>query len=255
MRLPLDPRRDGSQLVGRRGQQAPVIEAPAPERDHVVATSVTLVLDEDSPLPESVADVVELRGTIHREDCDKGFDPVRNTFTQYYGSQKLDAATLLTPRTGFLPPDDSRVIGTVDAVRRELSTNDGLVYRHPTLGRRTGVDGLPGGKDTFFLCDLWLVDGLALTGRLDEARALLERLLALRNDLGLLAEEYDPVQQRQLGNFPQAFGHMSLIRSALLLQRLTPGPSRHRGAVAVSVPRSTSRSTRRTAADLTPQHA
>ncbi|MCX4481563.1 glycoside hydrolase family 15 protein [Streptomyces cellulosae] len=220
-----------------------------------VAVDRTIRLAEAGALDMDLAPLVELRATIHREVCDKGFDPVRNTFTQSYGSKGLDAATLLIPRTGFLPPDDSRVIGTVDAVRRELSTGDGLVHRYRTCGKRTGVDGLKGNEGTFVLCSFWLVDGLALTGRLDEARALFERLLALRSDLGLLAEEYDPVRQRQLGNFPQAFSHMGLIQSALLLQLLTTGPSRQHGAVAVPAPRSTSRSTRQSAADLTPQHA
>lgn len=185
-----------------------------------VAVDRTIRLAEAGALSIDVAPLVELRAAIHREVCDKGFDPVRNTFTQSYGSQELDAATLLIPRTGFLPPDDPRVIGTVDAVRRELSTEDGLVYRYPTCGEDVGVDGLTGDEGAFFLCNFWLVDGLALTGRPDEARALFERLLALRNDLGLLAEEYDPVQQRQLGNFPQAFSHMGLIQSALLLQQM-----------------------------------
>ncbi|GED88537.1 glycoside hydrolase family 15 protein [Streptomyces sp. 6-11-2] len=220
-----------------------------------LAVDRTIRLAEAGALDIDLAPLVELRAAIHHEVCAKGFDPVRNTFTQSYGSRQLDAATLLIPRVGFLPHDDPRVVGTVDAVRRELSTPEGLVYRHPTLGKRTGVDGLKGNEGTFVLCSFWLVDGLALTGRLDEARSLFERLLALRNDLGLLAEEYDPVQQRQLGNFPQAFSHMGLIQSARLLQLLTTGPSRLRGAVAVPAPRSTSRSTRQSAADLTPQHA
>ncbi|CAM5457051.1 hypothetical protein STENM327S_08151 [Streptomyces tendae] len=199
-----------------------------------------------------MAPLVELRTTIHRDVCDKGFDPVRNTFTQSYGSQELDAATLLIPRIGFLPPDDQRVIGTMEAVRRELSTADGLVYRYPTGGEDTGVDGLPGDEGAFFLCNFWLADGLALTGRLDEARCLFEHLLALRNDLGLLAEEYDPVQQRQLGNFPQAFSHMGLIQSALLLQQMATQSFPRHAALAVPAPRSTSRSTRQSTADLTP---
>ncbi len=116
------------------------------------------------------------------------------------------------------------------------------------------MDGLSGDEGTFVLCSFWLVDALALTGRLDEAHALFERLLALRNDLGLLAEEYDPVQQRQLGNFPQAFSHMGLIQSAPLLQLLATQSS-HRGAVAFPSPRSTARSTHKTCADLTLQHA
>ncbi|MFI0037090.1 glycoside hydrolase family 15 protein [Streptomyces mutabilis] len=220
-----------------------------------VAVDRTIRLAEASALDMDLAPLVELRATIHREVCDKGFDPVRNTFTQSYGSKELDAATLLIPRTGFLPPDDPRVIGTVDAVRRELSTGDGLVHRYRTRGKRTGVDGLKGNEGTFVLCSFWLVDGLALTDHLDEARGLFERLLALRSDLGLLAEEYDPVQQRQLGNFPQAFSHMGLIQSALLLQQVAKQSSPRHGAVAVPVPRSTSRSTRQSAADLTPQHA
>ncbi|SFY48741.1 glycoside hydrolase family 15 protein [Streptomyces sp. F-1] len=220
-----------------------------------VAVDRTIRLAEAGALDMDVAPLVELRATIHQEVCDKGFDPVRNTFTQSYGSKELDAATLLIPRTGFLPPDDPRVISTVDAVRRELSTNDGLVYRYRTCGEAAGVDGLTGDEGTFFLCAFWLVDGLALTGRLDEARALFEHLLALRNDLGLLAEEYDPVQQRQLGNFPQAFSHMGLIQSALLLQQMVAQSSRRQGAVAVPTSRSTSRSTRQNATDLTPQHA
>ncbi|MEU3159076.1 glycoside hydrolase family 15 protein [Streptomyces griseoincarnatus] len=220
-----------------------------------VAVDRTIRLAEAGALDMDLAPLVELRATIHREVCDKGFDPVRKTFTQSYGSKELDAATLLIPRTGFLPPDDPRVIGTVDAVRRELSTGDGLVHRYRTRGKRTGVDGLKGNEGTFVLCSFWLVDGLALTGRLDEARGLFERLLALRSDLGLLAEEYDPVQQRQLGNFPQAFSHMGLIQSALLLQQVAKQSSPRHGAVAVPAPRSTSRSTHQSAADLTPQHA
>ncbi|MET9507793.1 glycoside hydrolase family 15 protein [Streptomyces flavidovirens] len=220
-----------------------------------VAVDRTIRLAEAGALDMDLDTLVELRETIHREVCTKGFDPVRNTFTQSYGSQELDAAALLIPRVGFLPPDDPRVIGTVDAVRRELSTPDGLVRRYPTIGDHTGVDGLAGDEGTFILCSFWLVDALALTDRLDEAHALFERLLALRNDLGLLAEEYDPVQQRQLGNFPQAFSHMGLIQSARLLHLLSTQSSPHRGAVAVPVPRSTSRRTRQICKDLTSQHA
>jgi GH15 family glucan-1,4-alpha-glucosidase len=220
-----------------------------------VAVDRTIRLAEAGALDIELAPLVELRETIHHEVCTKGFDPVRNTFTQSYGSQELDAATLLIPRVGFLPPDDPRVVGTVDTVRRELATADGFVHRYPTTGTRTGVDGLTGDEGTFVLCSFWLVDALALTGRLDEARSLFERLLALRNDLGFLAEEYDPVTGRQLGNFPQAFSHMGLIQSALLLQHSATGLSRQRGAVAVPAPRSTSRSARQSAADLTPQHA
>ncbi|MFJ3019405.1 glycoside hydrolase family 15 protein [Streptomyces tendae] len=220
-----------------------------------VAVDRTIRLAEAGALDVGPAPLVELRTAIHREVCAKGFDPARNTFTQSYGSQELDAATLLIPRVGFLPPSDPRVIGTVDAVRRELSTPDGLVRRYPTLGDRTGVDGLKGDEGAFLLCSFWLVDGLALTGRLGEARALFERLLALRNGLGLLAEEYDPVQQRQLGNFPQAFSHMGLIQSARLLQEMVTQSSRGQGAVVVPASRSTSRSTCQPITDLTTQHA
>lgn len=155
-----------------------------------------------------------MRDEVHREVCEKGFDPVRNTFTQSYGSVELDAAALLIPRVGFLPPDDPRVIGTVDAVREELGTG-GLVRRYSTESRT--VDGLPGGEGTFLACSFWLVDALRLTGRVKEAREQFERLLALRNDVGLLAEEYDPVAGRQVGNFPQAFSHIGLVVSALAL--------------------------------------
>lgn len=220
-----------------------------------VAVDRTIRLAEADALDMDLVPLVKLRAAIHHEVCTRGFDPVRNTFTQSYGSQELDAATLLIPRTGFLPPNDPRVVGTVDAVRRELATPAGLVYRYPTLDKRTGVDGLKGNEGTFVLCSFWLVDGLALTGRLDEARSLFDRLLSLRNDLGLLAEEYDPVHQRQLGNFPQAFSHMGLIQSARLLQQLTAQLSLQRDAVALPAPRSASRGTRQSATDLTPQHA
>ncbi|WP_434595925.1 glycoside hydrolase family 15 protein [Streptomyces sp. A5-4] len=220
-----------------------------------VAIDRTIRLAEAGALDMHLDTLVELRETIHREVCTQGFDSERNTFTQSYGSQELDAATLLIPRVGFLPPDDPRVIGTVDAVRRELSTPDGLVRRYPTIGNHAGVDGLKGDEGAFILCSFWLVDALALTGRLDEAHALFERLLALRNDLGLLAEEYDPVEQRQLGNFPQAFSHTGLIQSARLLHLLSTQSSPHGGAVAVPAPRSPSRGPRQTCKALTSQHA
>ncbi|MFD3563399.1 glycoside hydrolase family 15 protein [Streptomyces sp. NPDC058686] len=219
-----------------------------------VAIDRTICLAEAGALDMDLDTLVELRETIHREVCTKGFDPVRNTFTQSYGSKELDAAALLIPRVGFLPPDDPRVIGTVDAVRRELATPDGLVRRYPTIGDDTGMDGLKGDEGTFILCSFWLVDALALIGRLDEAHVLFERLLALRNDLGLLAEEYDPVQQRLLGNFPQAFSHMGLIQSARLLHLLSTQSSLYRGAVAVPVPRSPAGRPRQTCKDLTSQH-
>ncbi|MEU4659501.1 glycoside hydrolase family 15 protein [Streptomyces sp. NPDC023723] len=190
-----------------------------------VAVDRTVRLAEAGALDLDVAPLVTLRETIHHEVCTKGFDPVRNTFTQSYGSSELDAALLLIPKVGFLPPKDPRVIGTVDAVRRELATDDGLVHRYQTAGRRAGVDGLPGDEGAFVLCAFWLVDALALTGRHTEASALFDRLLDLRTGLGLLAEEYDCTRRRQLGNFPQAFSHIGLVQSARLLEQLAIRPS------------------------------
>ncbi|WP_431991332.1 glycoside hydrolase family 15 protein [Streptomyces albogriseolus] len=156
----------------------------------------------------------ELRDEVHREVCEKGYDPERNTFTQSYGSRELDAALLLIPRFGFLPPDDPRVLGTIDAIRTELG-QDGLVRRYTADAAE--LDGLPGQEGAFLACTFWLVDALHMTGRTQEARELFERLLGLANDVGLLAEEYDTVNGRLLGNFPQAFSHISLVNSALAL--------------------------------------
>ncbi|MFD8609630.1 glycoside hydrolase family 15 protein [Streptomyces sp. NPDC059631] len=191
-----------------------------------VAVDRTVRLAEDGALPGvDLPALAELRETIHHEVCTHGYDPVRNTFTQSYGSQELDAALLLIPKTGFLPADDPRVVGTVDAVRRELSTPEGFVRRYPTAGDQQGVDGLRGDEGAFVLCSFWMVDALALTGRLDEARTLFERLLTLRSDLGLLAEEYDPVAERQVGNFPQTYSQEGLVVSAYLLHRLSSAPA------------------------------
>ncbi|MFH9422467.1 glycoside hydrolase family 15 protein [Streptomyces sp. NPDC017529] len=155
-----------------------------------------------------------MRDEVHREVCEKGYDAERNTFTQSYGSDLLDAATLLIPRLGFLPGDDPRVVGTVDAVRGELA-HGGLIRRYSADA--TTVDGLPGGEGAFLVCSFWLAEALHLTGRPEEARELFDRLLELPNDLGLLAEEYDPVAGRQLGNFPQAFSHIGLIGTAFTM--------------------------------------
>jgi GH15 family glucan-1,4-alpha-glucosidase len=154
-----------------------------------------------------------IRDSIHAQVCSAGFDSQRNTFVQSYGSQHLDASLLLIPQVGFLPPDDTRVRGTVEAIERNLVV-DGLVMRYSTA---TGVDALPAGEGTFLPCSFWLADGMALTGRREEAEALFERLLALRNDVGLLSEEYDPRTRHMLGNFPQALTHMALINTARLL--------------------------------------
>jgi GH15 family glucan-1,4-alpha-glucosidase len=154
-----------------------------------------------------------LRDQIHHDVVTRAFDAGRNTFTQAYGSSALDASLLLIPRVGFLPATDPRVLGTIDAVRRELS-DGGLVKRYQT-GQTD--DGLKGSEGLFIACSFWLVDALQAAGRAREATGLFERLLALRNDVGLLSEEWDPAAQRQLGNTPQAFSHFALIISALQL--------------------------------------
>jgi GH15 family glucan-1,4-alpha-glucosidase len=167
------------------------------------------------------------RDEIHAEVCAKAFDEDRKTFVQAYGSTNLDAALLMMPLVGFLPATDERVQGTVAAIQRELTT-DGFVRRYTT---DSAVDGLPPGEGVFLPCTFWLVDNLALMGRVDEARALFEQLIGLTNDVGLLAEEYDPEGNRQLGNFPQAFTHVSLVNSACNLSRIegAGGPAHHRG--------------------------
>ncbi|MFJ3583677.1 glycoside hydrolase family 15 protein [Streptomyces sp. NPDC090127] len=180
----------------------------------VAADRAVRTLEADPSLRGDPARWRAMRDEIHADVCAKGYDPERNTFTQSYGSRELDAATLLIPRFGFLPPHDPRVVGTVDAVRKEL-THDGFVRRYSTEGE--SVDGLPGGEGTFLVCSFWMADALRMTGRKEEARELFERLLTLRNDVGLLAEEYDPASGRQLGNFPQAFSHIGLVGTALAL--------------------------------------
>ncbi len=156
----------------------------------------------------------QLRDTIHDDVLSHGYDADRNTFTQSYGSSNLDASLLVIPRVGFLPATDPRVGGTIAAIRDGL-TDDGLVKRYQTTD---ADDGLPGGEGLFLACSFWLVDALHLAGQRSEATALFERLLELRNDVGLLSEEWDPKAHRQLGNMPQAFSHFPLITSALQLQ-------------------------------------
>jgi GH15 family glucan-1,4-alpha-glucosidase len=153
---------------------------------------------------------IKLRSDIHDEVCRLGFSRELNSFVQYYGSKELDASLLLLPLVGFLPPEDPRIQGTIAAIEKNLM-QDGLVARYNT---RSSVDGLAGGEGAFLACSFWLVDNYVLQGRIDEARSLFERLLSLRNDVGLLAEEYDAKEQRQLGNFPQAFSHLALVNSA-----------------------------------------
>jgi GH15 family glucan-1,4-alpha-glucosidase len=158
------------------------------------------------------------REEIQREVCEQGFDRELNSFTQTYGSKRLDASLLVLPLVGFLPADDARMLGTVAAIERELYA-DGFVYRY--AGDKAGeeIDGLPAGEGAFLPCTFWLADNFALQGRIDEAEELFERLLGTRNDLGLLAEEWDPASRRQLGNFPQAFTHVALVNSAFNLDR------------------------------------
>ncbi|MGH4030918.1 glycoside hydrolase family 15 protein [Actinomycetota bacterium Odt1-20B] len=182
-----------------------------------VAVDRTIKLIESGDADGPLEKWRELRDDIHRDVCEKGYDKERNTFTQSYGSKELDASLLLIPQMGFLPPDDKRVIGTIEAIQRELSTPDGFILRYPTSGDDAGVDGLEGDEGAFLACSFWMADDLAMIGRVDEARKLFEKLLALRNDLGLLAEEWDPRLQRQVGNFPQAFSHVPLIDTALRL--------------------------------------
>jgi GH15 family glucan-1,4-alpha-glucosidase len=165
----------------------------------------------------------QVRDAIHADVCRNGFDSELDSFVQAYGSKVLDASLLLLPIVGFLPPSDPRILGTVRAVERRLLV-DGLVFRYDT---RETDDGLPPGEGAFLACSFWFVDNLILQGRIAEAQSMFERLLALRNDVGLLAEEYDPRARRQLGNFPQAFSHVSLVNTAYNLTRYK-GPSEER---------------------------
>ncbi|MFN8126147.1 MAG: glycoside hydrolase family 15 protein [Candidatus Nanopelagicales bacterium] len=151
----------------------------------------------------------QLADTIHEDICANAIDPARNCFTQYYGSTAMDASLLMIPLVGFLPPDDPRIIATVNEVERDLS-HDGLMLRYRTDETH---DGLAGEEGTFLICSFWLVQCLALIGEHERSRVLLDRLLSLRNDVGLLSEEYDPVARRMLGNMPQAFSHIGLINA------------------------------------------
>ncbi|WP_283949659.1 glycoside hydrolase family 15 protein [Limobrevibacterium gyesilva] len=175
--------------------------------DRAIASAETFALP--APLDRWRA----LRTRIHDTVCAEGFDRTLNSFTQSFGTRDLDASLLLIPQLGFLPAGDPRVAGTIAAIERTLLT-DGLVRRYDT---NTGQDGLPPGEGAFLACSFWLAEAMARQGRMDEARTLFERLLALCNDVGLLAEEYDPATRTQLGNFPQALTHAALIRAALVL--------------------------------------
>jgi GH15 family glucan-1,4-alpha-glucosidase len=165
-----------------------------------------------------------IRDAIHAEVCREGFDPEQGAFVQSYGSKHLDAGLLVIPMVGFLPPTDPRFIGTVGAIERGLM-EDGFVRRYVADPE---VDGLPPGEGAFLLCTFWLADALALIGRIDDARRVFNRLLAIRNDVGLLSEAYDPMSRRLLGNFPQAFSHIGLINTAYNLGPGMVGPAEQR---------------------------
>jgi GH15 family glucan-1,4-alpha-glucosidase len=159
-----------------------------------------------------------IRDEIHDDVCVNGFDQEMGSFVQFYGSKRLDASLLLIPLVGFLPVDDERVVGTIDLIGQRLS-RDGLITRYDADEENVGVDGLPPGEGVFLPCSFWYAADLALLGRKDDARALYTRLLGLRNDLGLISEEYDPKTGRMLGNFPQAFTHLAIVACAYVIER------------------------------------
>ncbi|HEY1791626.1 MAG TPA: glycoside hydrolase family 15 protein [Opitutaceae bacterium] len=183
---------------------------------------------EQFKLPGDGEAWTKIRAEIHDDICRNGFNPARNAFTQCYGAPELDASILMLPLVGFLPATDPRMSSTIELIERELVA-DGFVLRYQTSASGH-VDGLPAGEGTFLPCSFWLADCLYLMGRLDDARKLYEKLLAIRNDVGLLAEEYDPAARRQLGNFPQAFSHVSLVNTAYNLNPQTIGPAEERSA-------------------------
>jgi GH15 family glucan-1,4-alpha-glucosidase len=192
-------------------------EARGPQRHYTYSKVMAWVvfdrgvrLAERFELDAPVERWKQVRDEIHAEVCERGYDSERRTFTQYYGSKELDASVLNIPLVGFLPGADERVTGTIDAVSRELG-RDGFVSRYSTAETD---DGLAGDEGQFLACSFWLVNALAMNGRVDDARSLFERLVGLANDLGLLAEEYDVARRRQVGNFPQAFSHLTLILAA-----------------------------------------
>jgi GH15 family glucan-1,4-alpha-glucosidase len=164
----------------------------------------------------------KIRDEIFDDVCTQGFDDRRNAFTQHYGGGSIDASLLLIPLVGFLPIDDERVQGTIAAVERDL-VRDGFVMRYPA----DGSDGLPGQEGAFLMCTLWLADCYALAGRVDDARALVEQVINVANDVGLLSEEYDAQGGRLLGNFPQAYSHVG-VATALLTLSTDEGPSERR---------------------------
>ncbi len=161
----------------------------------------------------------KLRDQVREEILSRGYDEQRNTFTQHYDTTEVDASLLMLPLVGFIDGDDPRMLGTIEAIEQDLM-HDGLLHRYRTA---TGVDGLPGDEHPFVACSFWLVSAYALAGRVDEAHALMRRMLGLLNDVGLVSEEYDPVAQRMAGNFPQAFSHLALVGAAVTLADADPG--------------------------------
>jgi len=177
-------------------------------------SALKIVEESDRAANEHFLRWRKIRDQIHTDVCERGYNPRKKAFTQFYGSDDLDASLLIMPLTGFLPITDERVRSTIEAIERELM-RDGFVLRYRP--QETRVDGLPGGEGVFLPCSFWLANCWHLLGRKKEARELFERLLDVRNDVGLLSEEYDPREKRQLGNFPQAFSHVALIRCARIL--------------------------------------
>jgi GH15 family glucan-1,4-alpha-glucosidase len=178
---------------------------------------------EEFGLNGSVEKWRRLRREIHDQVCREVFDPELNSFVQYYGSKRVDAGLLMLPLVGFIPANDPRMVGTVEAIRKNLM-EDGLVYRYHTSPE---IDGLPRGEGAFLICSFWMADNLALQGRYAEARDIFERLLDLQNDVGLLSEQYDPETKRLVGNFPQAFSHVGLVNTARNLST-SRGPAQQR---------------------------
>jgi GH15 family glucan-1,4-alpha-glucosidase len=207
---------------GWRNPDAGIWEVRGPARHFTyskvmawVAFDRAVRLHEEFGYPGPVERWRPVRDEIHAQVLDRAWSDAKQAFTQSYDAEVLDASVLHMALVGFLPATDARFVSTVEAIRREL-TLDGLVLRYRTE-EEGAVDGLPPGEGVFLPCSFWLANVLALQGKVDEARELFERLLDLRNDVGLLAEEYDPVAGRQLGNFPQAFSHLSLVNAALFL--------------------------------------
>jgi len=211
-----------AEIVARRWREKDhgIWEMRGPEREFTASkVSAWVAIDrwiraiQRFQLEADATPWIDLRKTLFDEVCSRGYDPQRNTFTQYYGSKGVDASLLFIPLSGFLPANDPRVVGTVRAIEEELMP-EGLVLRYRT---EEGVDGLVGEEGVFLACSFWLADTYHLMGRKKDARELFEKLIALRNDVGLLAEEYLPSHSRQLGNFPQAFSHLALINCAYIL--------------------------------------